>query len=77
MRGHTQEHMTIPSYEAIRTELLTIRDRVRATNPNPIADSIRASELIGMLLAKGISPRRVKLSLRHLGLSPRQVARRG
>lgn len=53
------------TYPEIREELLVIK-------ASPTPDLARAKLLIGELTAIGISPRRVGLNLRRLGLSPRQ-----
>lgn len=53
------------TYQEIRTELIAMK-----TEDRPCL--ARAKSLIGRLTSMGISPRRVRLSLRHLGLSPRQ-----
>ena len=56
------------TYEAIRAELLAMRGQPTQANYQ------RARTLLGLLMQQGISPRRVQLNLRALGLSPRQLA---
>lgn len=59
------------TYAEIKTELHAMRDKAK-TDPDAV-DQIRAKALVGKLTAMGISPRRVHLSLRQLGLSARKL----
>jgi hypothetical protein len=54
------------TFQEIRTQLLKLKNQPTPTNIH------RAQQLIGSLQRMGISPRRVGLNLRALGLSPRQ-----
>lgn len=55
------------TYDEIRDELCSMRGQPTQENYR------RARTLLGQLMQMGISPRRVHLNLRALGLSPRHV----
>ena len=69
--------MSIPSlsYDEIKAELRAISQKARI-EPLTVGELVRANELVGMLVKKGLKPRALGLSLRRLGLNPRRMARR-
>jgi hypothetical protein len=62
------------TYPQIRDELRALSARAKQEVLSP-EDLSRARTLVGILPTMGIAPRRVRLSLRQLGLSVRQQQR--
>jgi hypothetical protein len=63
------------TYPQIRDELKAIAARAK-TEPLTPEEFARARTLVGYLPLMGIQPRRVRLSLRQLGLSARRQQQR-
>jgi hypothetical protein len=60
------------TYQEVRTRLLELSAKVK-TDGVTFDETREARRLVGLLIGMGISPRRVRLSLRELGLGTRAV----